>query len=64
VRDRAAGQERPELVLDEPGQARAAGAVGSLAQEGFQVCAHNRVEDALLGRAGPVFADCREHALE
>ena len=50
--ERAAGQELPELALDETGKAAAVGAVGDLAQERFQVVADDAMEDRALRGPG------------
>jgi hypothetical protein len=50
--ERAAGQELPELALDEAGKPAVVGAVGDLAQEGFQVLADDAMEDGALGGPG------------
>ena len=50
--ERAAGQELPELALDETGKAPAVGAVGDLAQERFQVVADDAMEDRALRGPG------------
>jgi len=48
----AARQELPELTLDEAGKSAAVGAVGGLAQEGFEVIANDAVEEGALGVPG------------
>src|SRR5207249_5897504 len=46
-----------ELALDEAGQSAAVGAVGGLAQEGFQVLAHDAMEDGALRGPGLIRGD-------
>src|SRR5207245_172490 len=47
-REHAARQELAELALDESGETATVGAVGDLAQEGFQVVADEAMEDRVL----------------
>src|SRR5207302_6949034 len=50
--DRAAGQELPELALDEPGEAATLAVISDLPQEGFQVLADDAMEDGALRCSG------------
>ena len=55
--ERAARQELAELSLDEAGEPAAIAAVGDLAQEGFQVLAHDAMEDGALRGPGLIRGD-------
>ena len=55
--ERSARQELAELALDEAGKSAAVGAVGGLAQEGFQVLAHDAMEDGALRGPGLIRGD-------
>src|SRR5438093_1831049 len=55
--ERAARQELAELSLDEAGEPAAIAAVGDLAQDGFQVLAHDAMEDGALRGPGLIRGD-------
>jgi len=55
--ERSTRQELAELALDEAGKSAAVGAVGGLAQEGFQVLAHDAMEDGALRGPGLIRGD-------
>jgi len=55
--ERSTRQELPELALDEPGKPAAVGAIGGLAQEGFQVLADDAMEDGALRIPGLIRRD-------
>ena len=58
----AAPEERPKLLLHEPGQTGAVRPVDRLAQERLQVLANDGVEYGVLGVSGPIRRRRKRHA--
>ena len=63
MRQDAAPEERPELLLHESGQPGAIRPVGRLAQELLQMIANDGMEHGVFGVAGPVERSLEGHAL-
>ena len=61
VRQHAAGEEVPELLLHERRQRGAVGGAGGFREERLQMLTDDGVKDALLGRAGLVRRGRKSH---